>query len=126
MRFNSGNCAPWTYLINNPVPQTSPMRVPPGITTLYRFMALLNENKAMPDGRPAIPTDTVRLVRTRAGHRCSVDGATAALEIAHIIDWANSQDHSADNLGGGGGAADEQAGKFDLAQDGLSVPGRNG
>jgi type I restriction enzyme R subunit len=29
---------------------------------------------------------------------CSVDGETSALEIAHIIDWADSRDHAAEYL----------------------------
>ena len=52
----------------------------------------------MPDIRPAIPADTQLIVRTRAGHKCSVDGETSALEIAHIIDWAASHDHAPENL----------------------------
>jgi hypothetical protein len=52
----------------------------------------------MPDNRPAIPADTQLLVCTRAGHKCSVDGVTSALEIAHIIDWAASHDDTPENL----------------------------
>ena len=52
----------------------------------------------MSDDRPAIPADTQFIVRTRSGHQCSVDGVTSALEFAHIIDWAESHDHSPENL----------------------------
>lgn len=52
----------------------------------------------MPANRDNIPADTERLVRTRAGHKCSVDGETGALEIAHIIEYAKTKDHSPENL----------------------------
>lgn len=53
--FNSGNLLPWTWLNTVPAgrtPDLTQLPVPPGIETFYRFLALLNEGKAMPDGRP--------------------------------------------------------------------------
>ena len=50
--------------------------------------------------RPAIPQETKDSVLVEAGHRCSIPTCRTAapIEIAHIVPWAKSQDHSADNL----------------------------
>jgi len=48
--------------------------------------------------RPKIPAEIVRQVKFEAGYQCSVCGETSALEIAHIIPWAQSHDHGIDNL----------------------------
>ena len=50
--------------------------------------------------RPAIPQETKDAVLVEAGHRCGIPTCRVAspIEIAHIVPWAKSQDHSADNL----------------------------
>ncbi|MCJ8270145.1 MAG: HNH endonuclease, partial [Psychrosphaera sp.] len=48
--------------------------------------------------RPDIPTAIKRKVKRQAGHQCSVCGYANANDIAHIVDWCQTQDHSYDNL----------------------------
>ena len=50
--------------------------------------------------RPAIPQEIKNSVLVEAGHRCSIPTCRTAtpIEIAHIVPWAESQDHSAENL----------------------------
>jgi len=45
-----------------------------------------------------IPEDVSRIVLTRAGHKCSACGEPCPLERAHIIPFAKTRDHSAENL----------------------------
>jgi HNH endonuclease len=52
----------------------------------------------MPQGRPSIPADIARQVLSESGHRCSACGSETPLELAHIIPWNNSKDHSSENL----------------------------
>ncbi len=51
-----------------------------------------------PRSRPAVPSETIRLVKLEAGHRCAACGETNSLEIAHIRSWARSRNHSPENL----------------------------
>jgi hypothetical protein len=93
--FDSGNLLPWTYL-NKPgeTPQTNPMRVPPGLTTFYRFLTLLDEIKAMPDGRPNfvyITINTVKFPRmTLAGWFTpeGVSGVTDSADDPNHLTWS--------------------------------------
>ena len=50
--------------------------------------------------RPAIPRATRDAVLVESGHRCSIPTCRTAtpIELAHIVPWAESQDHSPDNL----------------------------
>lgn len=49
--------------------------------------------------RPAIPTGIVRAVLVEAGHRCAIPTCrSTTTEIAHIAPWAESHDHSFENL----------------------------
>ena len=49
--------------------------------------------------RDAIPTETKRAVLVEAGHRCAIPTCRATTtEIAHIVPWAETQDHSFENL----------------------------
>ncbi|NTU49694.1 MAG: HNH endonuclease [Desulfobulbaceae bacterium] len=49
--------------------------------------------------REAIPADIKRAVLVEAGHRCAIPTCRATTtEIAHIIPWAETQDHSFENL----------------------------
>lgn len=48
--------------------------------------------------RPAIPKATKREVLYQAGYRCSVCCVVLPLELAHIIPWCATQDHSEANL----------------------------
>jgi hypothetical protein len=54
----------------------------------------------MPEGRPAIPTPLKRAVMEEAGYRCAVPECkgTAALELAHIVPWAEVREHTFENL----------------------------
>ncbi|WP_051367748.1 HNH endonuclease [Hamadaea tsunoensis] len=53
----------------------------------------------MPSKRPAIPADVQLAVRAEAGYACAVPGCRQTpIEIAHIMPWAVSQDHSYANL----------------------------
>jgi len=93
--FDSGNLLPWTYL-NNPgaTPQTNPMRVPPGLTTFYRFLTLLDEIKAMPDGRPNFTYITINTVKfprmTLAGWFTpeGVSGVTDSADDPNHLTWS--------------------------------------
>jgi type I restriction enzyme R subunit len=48
--------------------------------------------------RPAITVPTMRKVLHESCHRCAVCGFGLSLEIAHIIPWKKTQDHSPENL----------------------------
>src|SRR5689334_4633700 len=48
--------------------------------------------------RPDIPAEVKREVFIEAGHRCAVCGEVSPLELAHIVAWSRSRDHSAHNL----------------------------
>jgi hypothetical protein len=49
--------------------------------------------------RDSLPTETKRAVLVEAGHRCAIPTCRATTtEIAHIIPWAETQDHSFENL----------------------------
>lgn len=49
--------------------------------------------------RDAIPTEVKRAVLVEAGHRCAISSCRATTtEIAHIEPWAETKDHSFDNL----------------------------
>jgi type I restriction enzyme, R subunit len=48
--------------------------------------------------RPPIPVPVKRAVLVESCHRCAVCGFGLSIEIAHIIPWRNTQDHSAGNL----------------------------
>ncbi len=49
--------------------------------------------------RDSIPVALKRAVLVEAGHRCAIPTCRATTtEIAHIIPWAESQDHSFENL----------------------------
>src|SRR6185436_16552336 len=52
----------------------------------------------VPQNRPRIPAAIERQVLIDAGHRCAVCGIELPLELAHIIPWSRSKEHSADNL----------------------------
>ncbi|MGW2146645.1 HNH endonuclease [Nonomuraea bangladeshensis] len=54
----------------------------------------------MPEGRPAIPAELERAVMVEAGHRCAIPTcrAVAPLQIDHIDDWAQVQEHRFENL----------------------------
>lgn len=52
----------------------------------------------MPNKRPAIPAETKRQVLIETGHRCAACGEPEPLELAHIVPWSKSHDHSAENL----------------------------
>ena len=50
-------------------------------------------------GRDAIPAEVKRAVLVEAGHRCAISTCRATTtEIAHIEPWAETKDHSFDNL----------------------------
>lgn len=51
----------------------------------------------MPD-RPKIPAPTARQVLHESCHRCAVCGFGLSIELAHIVPWRKTQDHSAENL----------------------------
>lgn len=49
--------------------------------------------------RHAIPAEVKRAVLVEAGHRCAIPTCRATTtEIAHITPWAETQDHSFENL----------------------------
>ena len=48
--------------------------------------------------RPAIATETKRKVLHESCHRCAVCGFGLSIELAHIIPWRTSKDHSTENL----------------------------
>jgi type I restriction enzyme R subunit len=48
--------------------------------------------------RPAIPVPVQRQVLHESCHRCAVCGFGLSIELAHIIPWRKTQDHSAENL----------------------------
>jgi len=49
--------------------------------------------------RDAIPTSTRRAVLVEAGHRCAIPACRhPTTEIAHVVAWAQTQDHSFENL----------------------------
>ena len=48
--------------------------------------------------RPAIPVPVQRQVLHESCHRCAVCGFGLSIELAHIIPWRRTQDHSAVNL----------------------------
>jgi HNH endonuclease len=49
--------------------------------------------------RESIPAPIERAVLVEAGHRCAIPTCRATTtEIAHIVDWAKSQDNSFENL----------------------------
>ena len=48
--------------------------------------------------RPAIPMPVRRQVLHASCHRCAVCGFGLSLELAHIIPWRTTRDHSANNL----------------------------
>lgn len=49
--------------------------------------------------RESIPAETRRAVLVEAGHRCAIPTCRATTtEIAHIVPWAESHDHSFENL----------------------------
>ena len=48
--------------------------------------------------RPPIPTPTLRKVLYESCHRCAVCGFGLSIELAHIIPWRTTKDHSAENL----------------------------
>lgn len=52
----------------------------------------------MPEKRPAIPAEIKRQVLIESGHMCAVCGTPLPLELAHIIPWHKSKDHTAENL----------------------------
>ncbi|MBT0993914.1 HNH endonuclease [Cellulomonas sp. DKR-3] len=54
----------------------------------------------MSERRPDVPMPVQRAVRVEAGHRCAIPTCrqTSGLEIHHIRDWADSRDHSFENL----------------------------
>jgi HNH endonuclease len=49
-------------------------------------------------GRPRIPVEIKREVLFEARHRCAVCCHPLTLEMAHIIPWCETQDHSLENL----------------------------
>ncbi|MEM8929700.1 MAG: tetratricopeptide repeat protein, partial [Acidobacteriota bacterium] len=55
-------------------------------------------DKSDNETRPAIPAAVRLEVLTQAGHCCSVCGAEAALEFAHIKQWATTRNHDPENL----------------------------
>ena len=49
--------------------------------------------------RPAVPTALKRAVLVEAGHRCAIPTCRATTtEIAHIVPWAEVQEHTFENL----------------------------
>ncbi len=48
--------------------------------------------------RPAIPVPVKRQILHESCHRCAVCGFGLSIEIAHIIPWKKTQDHSPENL----------------------------
>ena len=48
--------------------------------------------------RSAIPVDVRRKVLHESCHRCAVCGFGLSIELAHIIPWRETKDHSAENL----------------------------
>lgn len=49
--------------------------------------------------RDTIPAEVKRLVLVEAGHRCAIPTCRATTtEIAHIVPWAETRDHSFENL----------------------------
>lgn len=48
--------------------------------------------------RPDIPIPTQRAVLVESCHRCAVCGFGLSIELAHIIPWRKTQDHSVENL----------------------------
>jgi type I restriction enzyme, R subunit len=57
----------------------------------------LGWRKAMSE-RPAIPTDVQRRVLFESCNRCAVCEFGLSIELAHIIPWRDTKDHSASNL----------------------------
>jgi hypothetical protein len=51
------------------------------------------------DGRPAIPVRLREQVLEEAGHRCAIPTCrTVPVELAHIVPWAQTREHSFGNL----------------------------
>src|SRR5688500_10383793 len=48
--------------------------------------------------RPKIPIPIKREVLVESCHRCAVCGFGLSIELAHIIPWCQTKDHSAKNL----------------------------
>ena len=48
--------------------------------------------------RPKIPEKIKRRIYRESGHQCSVCGTGTSLDIAHIVPWSETQDHSYENL----------------------------
>ena len=48
--------------------------------------------------RPAIPVPVQRQVLHQSCHRCAVCGFGLSIELAHVIPWRTTADHSAENL----------------------------
>lgn len=48
--------------------------------------------------RPSIPTNVKRDVLHESRHRCAVCGHALSLEMAHVIPWRKTKDHSLENL----------------------------
>ena len=94
--FDSGNLLPWTWLNSESgmasgtyeLPLTIP--VPPGMETFYRFMALLNESKMMPDGRPNFVYVTIN---TRKFPQLTLAGWFTPEGIGSITDSADDPNH---------------------------------
>lgn len=53
---------------------------------------------SMPNDRPAIPVEICREVLFESRNRCAVCCFPVSIEIAHIIPWCTSKDHSCENL----------------------------
>ncbi|WP_375491982.1 HNH endonuclease signature motif containing protein [uncultured Jatrophihabitans sp.] len=54
---------------------------------------------SVPDGRPAIPADIARQVKIEAGYRCAMPTCREQeIDIAHIVPWADVQEHKFENL----------------------------
>jgi type I restriction enzyme R subunit len=48
--------------------------------------------------RPTIPISVKRQILFESCHRCAVCGFGLSIELAHIVPWRKTQDHSAENL----------------------------
>jgi hypothetical protein len=91
--FNSGNLFPWSWLNAVPFGTALPSladKVPPGIETFYRFMALLNEGKMMPGGRPNFVYITVN---TRKFPQLTLAGWFTPEGVSSVTDSADDPNH---------------------------------
>jgi HNH endonuclease len=58
----------------------------------------VNEVALMPNQRPAIPAALERGLMIEAGYRCAICKETSSLQIEHIVEWAEVQEHEFSNM----------------------------